>query len=346
MKKAVSIMDIAEALGLSRNTVSKALNGQPVPAATRELVFKKARELNYKSLGKGIATQKSYRILLLSGKVFRNMSFFIPLVDTIETYCLDHNYNFIQYVCKDIKISFEKTAAYIRSLRIDGIVVIECFDPSFVQNLTSLGIPCCFIDYPWQSFECKGKYDLICSSSQKSVCGLVTQLIRERGFTRFSFVGDHRHCLSFQQRYTGMIMALQSAEIRHLPEEDIIESDDEFRYGDILSLKKKIKELHRLPNCFVCCNDFVARKMIVALSELGYSVPKDATVIGYDGAELATKETPTITTFRLDKEFLGQEAVRLVVSRIEHKESPKRMVIVETDLVFGESTQGNDTAAS
>ena len=46
MKKAVTIKDIAEALDLSRNTVSKALNGQHVPEKTREQVLKKAQELN------------------------------------------------------------------------------------------------------------------------------------------------------------------------------------------------------------------------------------------------------------------------------------------------------------
>ncbi|MDE7095451.1 MAG: LacI family DNA-binding transcriptional regulator, partial [Anaeroplasmataceae bacterium] len=50
MKKAITIKSIAEALNLSRNTVSKALNGQYVPEKTRELVLSKAQELNYKSL--------------------------------------------------------------------------------------------------------------------------------------------------------------------------------------------------------------------------------------------------------------------------------------------------------
>lgn len=50
MRKAITIKEIAEQLNLSRNTVSKALNGQYVPEKTRELVFSKAKELGYKSL--------------------------------------------------------------------------------------------------------------------------------------------------------------------------------------------------------------------------------------------------------------------------------------------------------
>ena len=54
MKKAITILDIANELGLSRNTVSKALNGGYVPEKTRKQVLDKAIEMNYKSMSNNI----------------------------------------------------------------------------------------------------------------------------------------------------------------------------------------------------------------------------------------------------------------------------------------------------
>lgn len=339
MKKAVAIKDIAEALGLSRNTVSKALNGQHVPPKTKELVLKKAKELNYKSLNDEVINSKSYRILLFSGKPFHNINFFTPIVKSLQNYCYERNYEFIQYTCNSNNISFGKITDYIKSLNIDGIIAIECFEINLIENLLSLEIPICFIDFPGRYFKTNKVYDLICSSDQKSVCNYVKSLVTEKGFQYFAFVGDYRHCLSFHERYMGMLRGMQRSNIQHSTIDDILDNDDEFRFGDIESLKRKIQEFERLPDCFVCCNDFVARRLIIALKELGYSVPLDTTIVGYDGVEDAINESPSITTFHLDKEFLAQEAIRLLTTRIERKQSPIRVMMVESVLVVGESTE-------
>ena len=58
MSTKVTIQDIADALGLSRTTVSKVINGSPaVSDATRALVWDKAKELNYRALPQAAPTQ-------------------------------------------------------------------------------------------------------------------------------------------------------------------------------------------------------------------------------------------------------------------------------------------------
>lgn len=338
MRKAVTIKEIAEALNLSRNTVSKALNGQPVPNKTRELVYKKAQEMGYKTFSVGSSLSKSYRILLLSGKPFHNIDFFLPLTGAIETYCYQNNYEFFQFTCGKGTTAFEKVADNIKKSNIDGIVAIECFETAFIENLLSLDIPICFIDFTARNIKAKQNYDLICSSDQKSVYNLVANLINDKGFSKFSFVGDHRHCLSFHERYLGMLRGLRAYGLSHLDQEDILD-DDGFEYGKPTELKKKIEKYNRLPDCFICCNDFVARNMIISLKKMGFTVPLDTTVVGYDGVNAALEESPTITTFQVDQEFLGQEAIRILLSRIEYKNLPSRTIIVESKLVIGESTK-------
>ena len=121
MKKAVTIKSIAEQLGLSRNTVAKALNGQYVPEKTRERVLKKAQEMNYKSLDlKRIEVGAAkYRILLVSGKPLNNISYFIPLIGGIESFCFQHNHELFQYIFNSSRMPFAALSGYIKELNAD-----------------------------------------------------------------------------------------------------------------------------------------------------------------------------------------------------------------------------------
>lgn len=339
MKKAVTINEIAEALGLSRNTVSKALNGQHVPEKTRELVLKKAQELNYKSLNSDFFKSNKYRILLLSGKPFHNMHFYLPLVKGLQNYCYNNDYDFFEYTYNSSTTSFETIANHIKNLNIDGIVAIECFEVDLVYNLLSLKKPTCFIDFPAHKFITEYKYDLICAADQRLLSDYIKSLTESHPMKYVTFVGDYRHCLSFHERYVGMVRGLSRNNIGHSKSEDILEDDTIFDYGDINALKAKIQNLKHLPECFVCCNDFVARNVARAAKELGHKIPEDTMIIGFDDVEEAVNDNPEITSFAVDKEFLGHEAVRTLLTRIERRNTPSRTITINCDLVERESTK-------
>ena len=92
---AVTIKDIAKELNLSRNTVSKVINGGNVPLKTKELVLSKMKELNYKCAY--LDDGKKYRFLLLSAKPLNNMNYFISLISSVENYCYEKQYDLFQY---------------------------------------------------------------------------------------------------------------------------------------------------------------------------------------------------------------------------------------------------------
>ena len=130
MRKAVTIKSIAEALNLSRNTVAKALNGRYVPEKTRAAVLKKAAEMHYKSLDAKYTSSESekYRILLVSSKPLNNIKYFIPFIGGIEQFCYEHNHELFQYTFNYDTKPFYELSSYVKSLNIDGIITVECFD--------------------------------------------------------------------------------------------------------------------------------------------------------------------------------------------------------------------------
>lgn len=340
MKRAVTIKDIAEQLNLSRNTVAKALNGHYVPEATRELVLKKAQEMNYKSLNSGnIATgRKEYRILLISGKPLINIKYFIPIIKGIENFCYENDYELFQYTHNSAKCPFKEVEDYINELNVDGIVAIEYFDKASITKLLNLGKPICFNDFSASDIVTDKKYDLISANDEQAVRRVVKTLYSKYNITKFTFVGDSKHCLSFHKRYLGMLNGIYSFNGTHMHKDDILCSDLSFDYGSPNAIKTEILKLKYLPQCFVCCNDFVARTVCNALKSLDIKVPQNALVTGFDNVAEAIALTPAITSFSIEKEFLGREAMRTLVNRIENPETPARTITIATNLILREST--------
>lgn len=341
MKKAVTIKDIAEQLNLSRNTVAKALNGQYVPEKTRELVLKKAQEMNYKCLNLNHIEMggKKYRILLVSGKPLNNINYFIPILKGIENYCYERNYEFFQYTYNLHRTPFASFSEYVDELHPDGIVAIECFDKNFIAKLISLGKPICFNDFTASDLNCAQSYDIISTNDEQSVCDAVKLIRSKYKLTNFTFVGDHRHCMSFHERHMGMVKGIFSSKGEHSRKDDILCSDESFDYGNPEAIKTEILKLKQRPDCFICCNDFVARNVCNALKSLGVRIPQDALVVGFDNVSEATAFSPEITTFEVDKEFLGRETLRTLVHRIENPGIPSRMITVGTNLILRGSTE-------
>ena len=340
MKKAVTIKDIAEQLNLSRNTVAKALNGQYVPEKTRELVLKKAQEMNYKSLNVNHIEigNKRYRILLVSGKPLNNMNYFVPLVKGIENYCYEKNYEFFQHTYNVNRTPFGSFADYIKELRPDGIVAIECFDKNFIIKLINLDVPICFIDFTAYDVAFNKNYDIISTNDEKSVCDIVKMICNKYKLSKFTFVGDRKHCLSFHERYMGMLKGILSVNGSHSRKDDILCNDESFDYGNSNAIKTEILKLKYKPDCYICCNDFVARNVCNALKSLNIRIPQDALVVGFDNVSEATAFSPELTSFSVDKEFLGIETIRTLVHRIENPDIPSRMITVSTEMILREST--------
>ncbi len=340
MKKAVTIKEIAEQLHMSRNTVSKALNGQYVPEKTRQLVLDKARQLNYKCLNNSWRAQSTrhFRFILLAGKPLNNMPYYVPLIKSIENLCFENNCDLFQYVYNKSRTPFKGVSDYISELNVDGIIAIECFDRDFISRLLGLDKPICFIDFAHLKGNIGGNFDIICANDRQSVEGAVAQIIKKYGLSRFTFVGDNLHCMSFRERYLGMIDALFRYNVRHSKAEDILANDDTFNYGDVNAIKTKILQLRYRSECFVCCNDFVARVVCNALKELGIRIPEETLVLGFDNVREAHYPNPTITTFSVDKEFIGKEALRALVNRIETPDIPTRIIHISTVSVAGKTT--------
>jgi LacI family transcriptional regulator len=188
MNQKSSIQMIADALGLSRNTVSKVINNKAVPNLTRERVIKKAIEVGYKGFSQVKQTEiRRLKLLLLAGKPLSNLDFFMSLIKGVENLATTLNVDFFQYTVNP-NTSFEQLQNYINTLKIDGIIVIELYDEVFLDRFITLQMPIVFIDGALGLKKRDGNYDVILMESRDLVSHIARGYLKN-GYKDLVFCG-------------------------------------------------------------------------------------------------------------------------------------------------------------
>ena len=338
MKKSVSIQDIADALGMSRNTVSKALNGKHVPVKTRNAVISAAIEMGYKgyklaATSEGAIGHKRY--VILSTRLLMNITFFISVLKGIEESLMDYDIDLVQFSITN-SASFAKFKRYLTDAKVDGIICMEFFEPDYIAQLLEQGIPLVFFDFPLLESAPRGSYDIILPESEMAVKYYCMQLIREAGCKTFGFVGDYRHCRSFYERFTGMREALFLSGLPVDLQYSILEDDASGYTPERLS--EMLDQLPGLPDCFVTANDSIAINLIAALKSKKIHIPKDVKVVGFDNNPKAKNLNPQLTSFNVDKVALGKKITALLQDRVTNPTQANQIIYIASKVIVRAST--------
>lgn len=344
MKKKVTIQDIANELGMSRNTVSKALNGQKVLEKTRQVILNKAVEMGYKgvsfpSTNTNISLIKNkIHILIMTNKSLGNLSFFMSTVKGIQQYIEGKDISLFQYVILDSSDMSQYTFhQYLSTNQIGGIIGIEIFDKNIIQMILNTKLPVTFIDCTPFINQFSGNFDVVLMDNIYSIYELVEQLILNET-TKFGFVGDFKHCRGFYERFIGLKEALSNNGLTYNKIYSITEPDH-CPYGQVSWMVERIQNLPELPQAFICANDSIAITLIYALNDLNISIPDEIQVIGFDNISESEHIVPSLTTIHTPKEQLGQEAIQSVINRILTPNLPSRISYISTSTLFRHSTK-------
>ena len=109
------------------------------------------------------------------------------------------------------------------------------------------------------------------------------------------------------------------------------------RRGDPADLEFVKGITRKMPDAFVCANDWTAATFMRSLQCLGIRVPQDVRVIGVDDDDYAHMVSPPLTTIRQPSREIGAAAVRAMVERIEDRKMPPRDILLGCTLVVRES---------
>ena len=347
MNRKVTIQDIADALGVSRNTVSKAINNsEGLAEATRERILQKAVEMGYKqfsyvsafaslsenSSGEARPTPAYQGEIALFTTMFLTQSHFASLMlDKFQREISQLGYTMNTHRVTEENLRERTLPLNFRPEQVKAIICIEMFDRRYDEMVCELGFPVLFVDTPvrWEGFSLPA--DQLYMDNTTEIARFVGAALR-RGDRRIGFIGNPEHCQSFFERYAAfrfsMLMADAPVDEKYL-----------IRYNRPEDIAEKLYALDELPDIFICANDFVASDAMRALFSIGKTVPEDVRILGFDDSAESRRSRPTMSTVHIHTQIMAYEAVHLLMSRIKEPSLDFRTVHTQTDLIERESTE-------
>jgi len=341
--KKITVQDIADELGMSRNTVSKALNNTGLLAeTTKSKIIQKAIEMGYKQftyMNTSPASSKpivNKDIALLTCSMPNSTHFGSNLLSGFEKKISNLGYRLSMYMIRDNELNSSTLPFNFNPELIDGIICIEMFDKHYSKLICDLGIPTLFIDSSSNLENEPLSSDILLMESYHNIYSITKNLINHN-ITNIGFVGDIFHCQSFYERWQGFCSALSNSGISLDINNSILENDRE-PYNNAEWLGNKIVQIPALPQAFICANDFIAIDIIKALKYKNISVPDDILVCGFDDSTESRLIEPHITTVHIPSYEMGDIAANLLLSRMENPSLPFRTMYVRTSTKYREST--------
>lgn len=340
--KRVTIQEIAETLGLSRNTVSKALSGnEAVAHETRLQVIKTACEMGYPlyritmpdETAPELVTTMQQNVLILSKRETSN--FWNRIIMGISDIL-----NARHILLRLQVVSEEDEKNCVLPLgdqdQTAGIIVMSVFETDYIDHLMELHIPTVFLDSPVHCEQYLQYGDVIMAEGYHSMRRLTSMLI-EQGLSRFCFIGDTTYCRSIADRFEGFCAAL--TEHGMCPDDQLLyTAHSPGRYYDSQEVSRVIDSLPCIPDVILCANDDIAKDVYGKLRSIGLRIPQDICVAGFDNSEAAEILSPSLTTIAVHNQSMGRRLASQLLERIGDQNAPKELIYVATDLLVREST--------
>lgn len=338
-----TIKTIASELNLSRNTVAKVLSNKGgVSEKTQKLVREKARELNYHSSGSqntdsGIPAAADSVLLLTRASVNYSV-FWINVMKGIESVLIHHNCTLIVGIMDDSDMKALRLPPNTRNPSVKGIILVEICDSRVCEAVLKLGLPTVTVDMPREYEKLLGRMDIVTMENKIHIRTLVSKLI-QKGFRKFAFAGDLYSSnvgSGFQERHDALCETLEKHGLSLDLECSLIAETDQ-QFMNINYLVERLGKMKHLPDVFVCGNDWTAVQLIHAAHSLGYSIPGDFSIFGFDNIEESEHTFPPLTTISTPKEQLGIAAANCIISRMQNPDVPYVYAQYMTTLVIRES---------
>lgn len=330
MPKNVTMQQIAESLGITKASVSRALSGRAgVSEALRDQVRARAVALNYQPCFHREAEPVRRFAYIVPQRFFLKEDRFYSVIHRhLEVLCTNDGATLDIHILSPEEEIGACVPASLREGGFDGFFYAGELAGEFITALSPAGKPAVLIDFrsprlPYSAVVADNYY----------LGYLAASYLIERGHTAIGFAGSYDRLANIADRYMGYRRALQENGLPHRPENDIPLLHD----GAILTLDFALPR--PLPTAFICRCDVVAHYLVEKLRMEGLAVPRDVSIISFDNTGVARAMKPALTSAHIDKKGFASLAYASMLRQIKKPALKQEIRYVDTALVERESVR-------
>lgn len=332
--------DIAKQANVSKSAVSLALNGKPgISEETREKIIRIAQESGYITKRRSAPSQERPLSSLLflvcanSGIVleqYYQQPFFRELIHYIEERCRSKGYS-LQFTSLDTEALEHNLKSLSEDNRNRGVILLGTNLSrqqivSIAEQLPHLVVlDTCFETLPIPFVEINNVMGAYQAGAH----------LYEIGHREIGYVASNVRIHNFNSRKRGFMSALQDR-AHTIPDSRMFSVAPTILYSQESmreQLQAYLQANGRLPTALFCECDYIAISTMKTLNELGYRVPEDVSVIGFDNITESMVISPELTTIHVEKEKMAQVAVDLLIDRMEEGLSVTTKTTIDTKFI-------------
>lgn len=335
-QKHTSLKDIAQALGVSVPTVSRALKDSPdISRALCEKAKWMAREMNYRPNPFALSLRKNAPRII--GVVVPDIvtHFFASILNGIENMAVKNGYFVIITTSHESYEHEKRNVENLVNMRVEGIIAClsqETTDYTHFAELKDINMPLIMFDRVCLTDQ----FSSVVADGEHSA-QMATQHLLDNGCKRVAFIGGANHLDIVKRRKHGYLEALRNNKIP-IEKELVVCRKIDYEEGKIAA--ETLLALPNPPDAILAMNDTLAFAAIEVIKSHGLRVPNDIALIGYTDEQHANYIEPKLSAVSHQTYEMGETACLLLIDQIRGDKAI-RQVMIPTHLQIRESSIKN-----
>jgi DNA-binding LacI/PurR family transcriptional regulator len=333
MSKRATVHDVAAAAGVSRGTVSRALNGGYVSAAARAAIAAAIAEVGYvpNTAARNLVTQRSHAVGFI---VLEPHSSFLedPNIGAImlgaNSVLSVAEYQMVNLMVDSARDT-ERVARYLSGGFVDGAVIVSArtHDP-ITRVVNDLALPATFVGHPP---DLKRDIPFVGIDNVGSARA-VTERLAGTGRHRIGMIAAALDRDSGADRLTGFQQALGSRF-----DSGLVARVPLYDYSSGVTGMRLLLDREPAIDGVFAASDAIAAGALEVLREAGRAVPGDVGVVGFDDSSWARRTQPPLSTVHQPATELGTRAAELVLRQLRGEHIEPGGVFLPTPVVWRDS---------